>query len=72
MEIVIKRIVEAIKSIYNEKIDCTYNEALKSLENQSIVGCDKLVVEKLMQYLLSYHMWRLCQKTFIYEWSSII
>lgn len=67
MEIVIKRIVEAIKSIYNEKIDCTYNEALKSLENQSIVGCDKLVVEKLMQYLLSYHMWRLCQKTFIYE-----
>lgn len=67
MDIIVKKIVETTKSIYNEKISYTCNEALKSFERQNIVAYDREVVDKLLEYLLSYHMWRLCQKTFIYE-----
>lgn len=67
MDAIVKKIVEATKNIYAEKINTACNEAIESLSGQNIVGYDVSVVEKLLEELLCCHMWRLCQKTFIYE-----
>ena len=67
MHLVIQKLVDAIECIFSEEIVYTYKSAQRSLSEQNAVLYDELVVKNILRELLEYHVGRLCQKTFVYE-----
>ena len=67
MNLIIKKLVNAIEEIFSEEINNTRHSAKKILSMQNIVSYDERIITDILRELLSYHVWRLCQKTFIYE-----
>lgn len=67
MDRVIKAIANAVKDIYKKEIKDSYNRSLKFLSEQMLISYERNVIDELFDDLLRYHTWRICQKTFIYE-----
>lgn len=62
-----KKIRDAVKQIFKKEIYAACKKSKEIFAKQNYVRCKEVVVENLMDELLEYHSWRLCQKTFVYE-----
>lgn len=67
MHVVVQKLVDAVESIFSTEISNTYDRAGRSLLEQNAVTYDESVIKNILRELLEYHVGRLCQKTFIYE-----
>lgn len=67
MYVIVQKLVDAVECIFSKEICSTYERAKRSLSEQNIVECDEAVIKNILRELLEYHVGRLCQKTFIYE-----
>lgn len=67
MDIIVQKLVNAIENVFIKEIENAYDKSKKKLSEQDIVLYDSSVIKELLRELLGYHTWRLCQKTFVYE-----
>lgn len=67
MQLVAEKLVDAVANYFSDEIKKTTSEIKKTLSSQNqIEGAEGAAVECLHS-LLHYHTWRLCHKTFVYE-----
>lgn len=67
MDLVVQKLVDAVENIFSEEIGNAHDKAIKGLSKQNIVSYDKSIITNVLRKLLEYHVWRLCEKTFVYE-----
>lgn len=67
MQEIIDKLVEAVKVKFSKEINSACEAGKQSFTKQSYVSYDDAVIENVLHDLLKYHVGRLCQKTFIYE-----
>lgn len=67
MRIVAQKLVKAIEDIFNKEIAYANCKSKEHLSQQNIVSYDESIVINCLHKLLEYNIWRLCHKTFVYE-----
>lgn len=67
MQLVADKLVLAVESYFSDEIEhCNYK--IKGLlSRQDVVSHAEIASMNCLHVLLKYHVWRLCQKTFVYE-----
>jgi len=66
MERVVKRLIVAVYDIYNEIINKTENRICESIKNSGKIDSYHVIIQ-CMNQMLEGNIWRLLNKTFIYE-----
>lgn len=67
MQIVADKLVQAVESFFSDEIEQTNEKIKKLLSRQDVVTNAEMAAMDSLHTLLEYHTWRLCHKTFIYE-----
>ena len=67
MQLVADKLVHAVESYFSDKIEQTNFKIKKLLSQQDVVTHADIASMNCLHTLLEYHVWRLCQKTFVYE-----
>lgn len=67
MQLVADKLVDAVKSLFSDEIEHTNNQIKELLSKQDVVSHAEIATMNCLHALLEYHVWRLCQKTFVYE-----
>lgn len=67
MNLIVQKLVDAVENVFSEEISNAHDKAKKRLSRQNIVSYDEEIITDVLRKLLEYHVWRLCQKTFVYE-----
>jgi lantibiotic modifying enzyme len=67
MYLVVQKIVHSAECIFATDIKDTLSNTKKCLFSQEIVSFEHSIIQEVIHSLFEYHIWRLCQKTLIYE-----
>ncbi|KPN14193.1 hypothetical protein AKG37_08970 [Bacillus australimaris] len=67
MQLVADKLAHAVESLFADEIKYTNNKIKELLSSQDVVSHTEIAASDCLHTLLEYHVWRLCQKTFVYE-----
>jgi type 2 lantibiotic biosynthesis protein LanM len=67
MQLVADKLVHAVESLFSDEIEHTNYKIKKYLSRQNVVSNGEIASMNCLHTLLEYHVWRLCHKTFVYE-----
>ncbi|MBE3568786.1 MAG: type 2 lantipeptide synthetase LanM [Bacillales bacterium] len=67
MQLVVDKLVHAVASFFSDEIEHTKYKIKELLSRQDVVSHAEIASMNCLHALLEYHVWRLCQKTFVYE-----
>lgn len=67
MQQVADKLVHAVESYFSDEIQHTNYKIKELLSQQEVVSNAEIASMNCLHALLEYHVWRLCHKTFIYE-----
>ncbi|WP_249856680.1 type 2 lanthipeptide synthetase LanM [Bacillus safensis] len=67
MQLVAHKLAHAVESLFADEIKYTNNKIKELLSSQDVVSHTGRAASDCLHTLLEYHVWRLCQKTFVYE-----
>lgn len=67
MQLAANKLVHAVESYFSDEIEHTNYKIKELLSQQDVVLHAEKASMDCLHALLEYHVWRLCQKTFVYE-----
>lgn len=67
MQLVADKLVHALESYFSDEIEHTNHKIKELLSRQDVVSHAEIASMNCLHALLEYHAWRLCHKTFVYE-----
>ncbi|MFV9830543.1 hypothetical protein A4A36_10855 [Bacillus subtilis] len=67
MQLAAHKLAHAVESFFSDEIEHTNYNIKELLSRQDIVSHAEIAATNCLHALLDYHVWRLCQKTFVYE-----
>lgn len=67
MQLVADKLVHAVESFFSDEIEHTNYKIKEVLSRQDVVSHAEIASMNCLHALLEYHVWRLCHKTFVYE-----
>lgn len=67
MQLAAHKIVLAVESYFSDELELTNYKIKELLSRQDVVSHAEIAATNCLHALLEYHVWRLCQKTFVYE-----
>ncbi|MCM3003316.1 type 2 lanthipeptide synthetase LanM [Priestia koreensis] len=67
MQLVAEKLVYAVENLFADEINQTKDKVKEHLSKQNCVAHAEIASMDCLHTLLQYHVWRLCHKTFVYE-----
>lgn len=67
MQLVANKLSIAVEDLFSNEIEYTNYRIKSYLSQQDVIPHDEMAFMDCLHTLLEYHVWRLCYKTFVYE-----